>query len=111
MVCKSYRFWSRKTCKWYVLRWHKRYFKWRKIYYSRIIKLEPALKALENNGFDVVKVGNTTIQKTSSIINRTKQKEDAISKLKSLLNIKSKTTTGKDNVDADLTITLGKDYK
>ena len=58
-----------------------------------------------------VKVGNTTIQKTSSIINRTKQKEDAISKLKSLLNIKSKTTTGKDNVDADLTITLGKDYK
>ena len=74
-------------------------------------KLEPALKALENNGFDVVKVGNTTAQKTSSIINRTKQEEDAISKLKSLLNIKSKTKTGKDNVDADLTITLGKDYK
>lgn len=74
-------------------------------------KLEPALKALENNGFDVVKVGNTTTQKTSSIINRTKQEDDTISKLKSLLNIKSKTTTGKDNVDADLTITLGKDYK
>lgn len=74
-------------------------------------KLEPALKALENNGFDVVKVGNTTAQKTSSIINRTKQEDDTISKLKSLLNIKSKTTTGKDNVDADLTITLGKDYK
>ena len=74
-------------------------------------KLEPALKALENNGFDVVKVGNTTTQKTSSITNRTKQEDDTISKVKSLLNIKSKTTTGKDNVDADLTITLGKDYK
>lgn len=74
-------------------------------------KLEPALKALENNGFDVVKVGNTTAQKTSSITNRTKQEDDTISKVKSLLNIKSKTTTGKDNVDADLTITLGKDYK
>ena len=74
-------------------------------------KLEPALKALENNGFDVVKVGNTTVQKTSSITNRTKQEDDTISKVKSLLNIKSKTTTGKNNVDADLTITLGKDYK
>lgn len=74
-------------------------------------KLEPALKALENNGFDVVKVGNTTAQKTSSITNRTKQEDDTISKVKSLLNIKSKTTTGKNNVDADLTITLGKDYK
>lgn len=74
-------------------------------------KLEPALKALENNGFDVVKVGNTTTQKTSSITNRTKQEDDTISKVKSLLNIKSKTTTGKDNVDADLTIILGKDYK
>ena len=74
-------------------------------------KLEPALKALENNGFDVVKVGNTTTQKTSSITNRTKQEDDTISKVKSLLNIKSKTATGKDNVDADLTITLGKDYK
>lgn len=74
-------------------------------------KLEPALKALENNGFDVVKVGNTTAQKTSSITNRTKQEDDTISKVKSLLNIKSKTTAGKDNVDADLTITLGKDYK
>lgn len=74
-------------------------------------KLEPALKALENNGFDVVKVGNTTAQKTSSIANRTKQEDDTISKVKSLLNIKSKTTTGKDNVDADLTISLGKDYK
>lgn len=74
-------------------------------------KLEPALQALENNGFDVVKVGNTTAQKTSSITNRTKQEDDTISKVKSLLNIKSKTTTGKDNVDADLTITLGKDYK
>lgn len=74
-------------------------------------KLEPALKALENNGFDVVKVGNTTTQKTSSITNRTKQEDDTISKVKSLLNIKSKTTTGKNNVDADLTIILGKDYK
>jgi len=74
-------------------------------------KLEPALKALENNGFDVVKVGNTTAQKTSSITNRTKQEDDTISKVKSLLNIKSKTTTGKNNVDADLTIILGKDYK
>lgn len=74
-------------------------------------KLEPALKALENNGFDVVKVGNTTSQKTSTITNRTKQEDDTISKVKSLLNIKSKATTGKDNVDADLTITLGKDYK
>lgn len=74
-------------------------------------KLEPALKALENNGFDVVKVGNTTTQKTSSITNRTKQEDDTISKVKSLLNIKSKTTTGKDNVDAGLTIILGKDYK
>ena len=74
-------------------------------------KLEPALKALENNGFDVVKVGNTTAQKTSSITNRTKQEDDTISKVKSLLNIKSKTTTGKNNVDADFTIILGKDYK
>lgn len=74
-------------------------------------KLEPALKALENNGFDVVKVGNTTAQKTSSITNRTKQEDDTISKVKSLLNIKSKTTTVKNNVDADLTIILGKDYK
>ena len=74
-------------------------------------KLEPALKALENHGLDVVKVGNTTAQKTSSITNRTKQEDDTISKVKSLLNIKSKTTTGKNNVDADLTITLGKDYK
>lgn len=74
-------------------------------------KLEPALQALENNGFDVVKVGNTTAQKTSSITNRTKQEDDTISKVKSLLNIKSKTTTGKNNVDADLTIILGKDYK
>ena len=74
-------------------------------------KLEPALKALENNGFDVVKVGNTTAQKTSSITNRTKQEDDTISKVKSLLNIKSKTTTGKNNVDADLTITLGKENK
>lgn len=59
----------------------------------------------------VVKVGNTTAQKTSSITNRTKQEDDTISKVKSLLNIKSKTTTGKNNVDADFTIILGKDYK
>ena len=73
--------------------------------------LEKALKELEADNFDVVKVGNTSAVKSSSIINRTKQPSDVITKVKSILNIKSKETSGKNNIDADLTITLGKDYK
>ena len=73
--------------------------------------LEKVLKLLEDNGFDVVKVGNTTKQKTTSIINRTKQSDSTVSKISNIMNVKSKKTTGKDNVDADLTITIGSDFK
>lgn len=73
--------------------------------------LEKVLEALEKDNYDVVKVGNTTTTKTTSIINRTKQPSDVISKVSSILNVKAKSSTGKNTVDADLTITIGKDYK
>lgn len=74
-------------------------------------KLEKALDLLEKDNFDVVKVGNTTSVKSTSIINRTKQENNIISKVSSILNVKAKSSTGKDNVNADLTITIGKDFK
>ena len=74
-------------------------------------KLEKALDLLEKDNFDVVKVGNTTSVKSTSIINRTKQEKDIISKVSSILNVKAKSSTGKNNVNADLTITIGKDFK
>lgn len=74
-------------------------------------KLKKALELLEKDNFDVVKVGNATSVKSTSIINRTKQEKDIISKVSSILSIKSKSSTGKDNVNADLTITIGKDFK
>ncbi len=74
-------------------------------------KLEKVLKLLEKDNFDVVKVGNTTVTKTTSIINRTKQEKDVISKISSILNVKAKSSTGKDNVNADLSLTIGKDFK
>lgn len=73
--------------------------------------LEKALEALEKDNYDVIKVGNTTTTKTTSIINRTKQPSDIISQVSSILNVKAKSSTGKNTVDADLTITIGKDYK
>lgn len=74
-------------------------------------KLEKALELLEKDNFDVVKVGNTTTTKSTSIINRTKQEKDVISKVSSILDVNAKSSTGKDNVNADLTITIGKDFK
>ena len=73
--------------------------------------LESVLKILEENGFDVVKVGNTTSLKTTSVINRTKQSNETLSTISNLMGVTAKKTTGKDNVDADITIKIGKDYK
>lgn len=72
--------------------------------------LKIALEALEKYNYDVVKVGNTTVSKKTTITNRTKQSNSIITEINSILNISSKSTTGKDNVDADLTIIIGKDY-
>ena len=76
-----------------------------------IITEEYILKILEENGFDVVKVGNTTSLKTTSVINRTKQSNETLSTISNLMGVTAKKTTGKDNVDADITIKIGKDYK
>ena len=73
--------------------------------------LEKVLNLLEKDNFDVVKVGNISTTKSTSIINRTKQENSIISKVSSILNVKAKSSSGKDNVNADLTITIGKDFK
>ena len=77
---------------------------------NEIENLEKALKLLENDNFDVVKVGNASQVKTTSIVNRTKQPDDIISKVSNILDVKAKKSTGKNNVSADLTITIGKDF-
>lgn len=73
--------------------------------------LEKALNKLESSNFDVVKVGNASSYKTTNVLNRTKQSNDIISKVDSLLNVKSKNSSAKDNIDCDLTIIIGKDYE
>lgn len=72
--------------------------------------LYTVVNKLKENGFQVIKVGNTSSTKKTSIVNRTKQSEEVTDKLKTILGIGT-VTTGKNNVKTDITVTIGKDYK
>lgn len=72
--------------------------------------LEKVVAQIKSLGYQVVKVGNTTTISKTSILNRTKQSEEIENNITQVLGCGT-VKTGKDNVNADFTITIGKDYK
>ena len=73
-------------------------------------KLTKAIKQLEQKGYNIVKTGNTTTTKKTSIINKTKQTKTTSNHIKELLQVGT-ITTKTDNSKVDYTIILGQDYK
>lgn len=72
--------------------------------------LSKVTEMLKENGYNVVKTGNTNSTTKTQIINRTNQKTEETKKLKTLLKVG--TTSQKiNNSKVDYTIILGKDYK
>ena len=72
-------------------------------------KLEEVVNIYKEQGYNIIKVGNTTSTKKSKIVNRTKQTEEVENKIKELINVTTVNTAKKsDNID--FTITIGKDY-
>lgn len=72
--------------------------------------LEKVVKQYKEQGYNILKVGNTTSTKKSTIINRTKQSDEDANKVKNILGTGT-VSSGKKSGDIDFTITIGKDYK
>ena len=67
-------------------------------------------KKLKDKGYNVTKVGTTTLTSKTAIINKTKQDDSIISNIKSILktsNVSASMSTGN---NVDITIIIGKDY-
>lgn len=64
---------------------------------------------LEEEGYTVEKTGTTSSTSKTTIVNRTKQTEEAEIALKELVTIGS-ITTGENNANVDFTIIIGKDF-
>jgi len=72
--------------------------------------LEKVVKQYKEQGYNILKVGNTTTTKKSTIINRTKQSDEDADKIKNILGTGT-VSSGKKSGNIDFTITIGKDYK
>lgn len=72
--------------------------------------LEKVVKQYKEQGYNILKVGNTTATKKSTIINRTKQSDEDADKIKNILGTGT-VSSGKKSGNIDFTITIGKDYK
>lgn len=73
-------------------------------------QLEKVVNKFKEKGYNVLKVGNASSKtKQTTIINRTKQDNSEIEKVKTILG-KGKTSAGKDTEEVDFTITIGQDY-
>lgn len=72
--------------------------------------LEKVVNKYKEQGYNILKVGNTTTTKKSTIINRTKQTTEVAEKIKTILG-NGTISSGKKLEDIDFTITIGKDYE
>lgn len=65
---------------------------------------------LKESGYTVVSTGNTTANKTTTIINRTNQDETTANKLQEIIGIGGISNSNNSNSDVDFTIIIGSDY-
>ena len=72
-------------------------------------KLTSAVTQLQNQGYKILKRGQTNVTRTTLIIDRKGNTSDAKSALKSLLGT-GKLDVGEDTNGVDFTIILGQDY-
>lgn len=72
--------------------------------------LEDAVERLEQKGYNVEQTGQTTISKTTKIINRTEKKDDVVDELINTLGY-GDISAGEDNFSYDFTIILGRDME
>lgn len=73
-------------------------------------KLTKVTTLLKQKGYNIVKTGNTTSTKKTSIINKTKQSTITSNKLKDILEVGT-ISSKSDNSKVDYTIILGEDYQ
>lgn len=73
-------------------------------------KLEEVVKKYKEQGYNILKVGNTSTTKKSTIVNRTKQTTEVAENVKNILGTGT-VSSGKKSGDIDFTITIGKDYE
>lgn len=67
-------------------------------------------KKLKDKGYNVTKVGTTTLTSKTAIINKTKQDDSIISNIKSILKTSNVSTSMSTGNNVDITIIIGKDY-
>lgn len=73
-------------------------------------KLEKVVKKYKEQGYNILKVGNTNTTKKSTIINRTKKSTEVAQKVKDILGTGT-ISSGNTLEKVDFTITIGKDYE
>ena len=72
--------------------------------------LSKVSKKLKDKGYNVSKMGTTTLTSKTAIINKSKVDEDTISSLKEILKTSNVSTSLSNSSNVSLTIIIGKDY-
>jgi len=72
--------------------------------------LKEVKNKLKEEGYEIVKTGTTSRTSKTTIINRTRQKDEIVNDIKDILGV-GVASKGSDNTNVDFTIIIGKDYK
>ena len=69
-------------------------------------------KVLKEKGYTIESTGNTSLTKTTTILNRTKQSDEIANKLQEVIGVGIIANSGSNNdSNVDFTIIIGDDYK
>lgn len=73
-------------------------------------KLEEVVNEYKKQGYNILKVGNTSTTKKSTVLNRSNQSTEVSDKVKNIIHL-DKVSSGKKLENIDFTVTIGKDYQ